>query len=101
MISAERKRQMAVEGWAPDHDDKHRGKQLAKAADSYLSTHTDPDEYAKERGELPGTTYNWPWASKWWKPSPDPVRNLVKAGALIAAEIDRLQRKALKKKGKR
>jgi hypothetical protein len=34
----------------------------------------------------------WPWAEKWWKPSEDQVRNLVKAGALIAAEIDRIQR---------
>jgi hypothetical protein len=36
----------------------------------------------------------WPWDQDWWKPSPDPIRNLVKAGALIAAEIDRLQRLA-------
>jgi hypothetical protein len=34
----------------------------------------------------------WPWDNKYWKPSEDKVRNLVKAGALIAAEIDRLQR---------
>lgn len=34
----------------------------------------------------------WPWDASWWKPSADPIRNLVKAGALIAAEIDRLQR---------
>jgi hypothetical protein len=34
----------------------------------------------------------WPWDKEWWKPSDDPTRNLVKAGALIAAEIDRLQR---------
>jgi hypothetical protein len=33
---------------------------------------------------------NWPWDAKWWKPSVDHVRNLVKAGALIAAEIDRM-----------
>lgn len=32
----------------------------------------------------------WPWDPSWWKPSPDVVSNLVKAGALIAAEIDRL-----------
>jgi len=33
----------------------------------------------------------WPWDFKWWKPTPnDRVRELVKAGALIAAEIDRL-----------
>jgi len=34
----------------------------------------------------------WPWGSEWWKPSKDPIRDLVKAGALIAAEIDRLQK---------
>lgn len=34
----------------------------------------------------------WPFGQDWWKPSNDPIRNLVKAGALIAAEIDRLHR---------
>jgi len=33
----------------------------------------------------------WPWGKEWWKPS-DRRRDLVKAGALIAAEIDRLDR---------
>jgi hypothetical protein len=32
----------------------------------------------------------WPWSFEWWKPK-DRIRNLVRAGALIAAEIDRLQ----------
>jgi len=35
---------------------------------------------------------SWPWDEEWWKPDNDAVRNLAKAGALIAAEIDRLQR---------
>jgi hypothetical protein len=35
---------------------------------------------------------DWPWDLSWLKPSPDPKHNLVKAGALIAAEIDRLNR---------
>jgi hypothetical protein len=49
--------------------------------------------------ELPSEAFTagagrlWPWDPSWWKPSPDPIRNLVKAGALIAAEIDRLQRR--------
>jgi hypothetical protein len=35
----------------------------------------------------------WPWDKGWWKPTPDNrIRELEKAGALIAAEIDRLQR---------
>lgn len=37
----------------------------------------------------------WPWEARFWKPCPDDrARELVKAGALIAAEIDRLQRAA-------
>ena len=33
----------------------------------------------------------WPWALSQWKPTPDDrIRELTKAGALIAAEIDRL-----------
>ena len=38
-----------------------------------------------------GWRNSWPWDFKWWKPSDDPVKDLIKAGALIAAEIDRLQ----------
>jgi hypothetical protein len=33
----------------------------------------------------------WPWDPKWWKPTPeDRIRELEKAGALIAAAIDSL-----------
>ena len=92
LIAAERTRQIEDEKWTPEHDDKHRKNQLALAASSYIAAVTDPDEWAGERGELPGPCHDWPWTKKWWKPSDDPIRNLVKAGALIAAEIDRLQR---------
>lgn len=35
----------------------------------------------------------FPFSSVWWKPSPENrIKELAKAGALIAAEIDRLQR---------
>jgi hypothetical protein len=35
----------------------------------------------------------WPWFQERWKPTPDNrIRELVKAGALIAAEIDRMLR---------
>jgi hypothetical protein len=30
----------------------------------------------------------FPWDAKYWKPTGDPVRDLTKAGALIAAAID-------------
>ena len=91
LIAKERERQVAQEGWTPEHDDKHRGYQLTLAAMSYSAAVAAPDEEGDEHGKV-RPCHDWPWAKKWWKPSPDPIRNLVKAGALIAAEIDRLQR---------
>lgn len=84
LISAERERQILKEGWNATHDDNEHGDgELVYAAICYAGTHPDGDNIEPE---------DWPWHSKWWKPSMDQVRNLVKAGALIAAEIDRLLR---------
>ena len=90
MIKAERERQIAKEGWTPEHDAHHILGELSIAAACYAKVASalarwKPDEIA---WSAPGA---WPWDGGWWKPSPDPVHNLVKAGALIAAEIDRLQ----------
>lgn len=85
LIAAERQRQVEVEGWTPDHDDEHDDGQMARAAARYAMGQDERDHYG----------YAWPWDWKWWKPTPrNRVRELVKAGALIAAEIDRLQRAA-------
>jgi hypothetical protein len=84
LIAVERDRQKTVEGWTPEHDATHRYGELAKAAACYVVQHTDSE--VVEHGENA-----WPWDDKWWKPSYDPIKNLVKAGALIAAEIDRLK----------
>lgn len=93
LIAAERRRQVDDEGWTPKHDDQHGKDELAKAAACYCVP-----ERMREREVSPiGTTVLellWPFDDEWWKPKPDDrVRELVKAGALIAAEIDRLQRK--------
>lgn len=80
LIVAERQRQISQEGWTPQHDDGHRLCQLADAAACYIDGRRD---YRQEK---------WPWAIHWWKPSGSRIRDLTKAGALIAAEIDRLQR---------
>ena len=90
LIAEERQRQMDVEGWTPEHDDEHRQEQLANAASSYIDAAALIAHGFKDYIRVP---FGWPWEESWWKPSKDPVRNLVKAGALIAAEIDRLQRK--------
>lgn len=87
-ITAERARQVAQEGWSAGHDDRHGGWVLPAAARAYL----EASDYADATGlELAEPTC-WPWASASWKPSGDPLRNLAKAGALVAAEMDRLIR---------
>lgn len=83
LIEEERTRQISKEGWTADHDDEHNMGELARAASLYCHPYT---------GQFKTAPTGWPWDAEWWKPSEDPVRNLVKAGALIAAEIDRLQR---------
>lgn len=92
LIAAERKRQIEVEGWTERHDDGHTSAQMAFAGACYAQA-AGQIVFAKVKTirlkEIPSM---WLWARKWWKPSPDPIRNLVKAGALIAAEIDRLER---------
>jgi hypothetical protein len=98
MIIDERLRQIHSEGWTSEHDDKHTNAELSSAAVCYASQAAHdvgfPDSPPLERGMILGEPGRlWPWEDKWWKPSPDPIRNLVKAGALIAAEIDRLRRK--------
>jgi hypothetical protein len=92
LIAAERERQISVEGWTFEHDDKHDGGQIVCAAVTYALENTFNGPAAA------GKWFNqfWCWEDSWFKPSPDPIRNLVKAGALIAAEIDRLQRLAAK-----
>ena len=90
MIDAERARH-ASEGYTAAHDDEHKQAELTNAAGAYLMAACNqvvlPDE------SLPSTTPPmWPFAQAYWKPHRDPVRNLVKAGALAAAEIDRILR---------
>ena len=84
LIAAERERQVTAEGWTPEHDDRHKKGELIQAAVAYARV----DRWNARRHPFP----SWPWDANWWKPSDDPVRNLVRAGALIAAEIDRIQR---------
>lgn len=88
LIAAERKRQISEEGWTPEHDDEHVGSEMLDAATSYI-IHSVAQVHGYKNRVMP---CSWPWQKSWWKPSDDPIRNLAKAGALLAAEIDRLQR---------
>lgn len=84
-IAAERRRQIEVEGWTPEHDDEHDSGEMAAAASCYSIA-----AFYKPYERFP---VFWPWGKSWWKPK-DRRSNLVRAGALIAAEIDRLDRSA-------
>ena len=108
LIAIERARQIRQEGWTAEHDDDHTGAEMAVAAACYAlparqraleDAHIEMDA---ARGLAdPPIPYTvkvrvpklWPWDPEWWRPTPkDRVRELAKAGALIAAEIDRLNR---------
>lgn len=89
-LLAERERQVSAEGWTPEHDDKH-GTALAMAASQYAMNAAWP----ASSGEVPAL---WPWGREWWKPS-TPRRNLEKAGALILAEMERIDRLAARTDG--
>lgn len=78
MIAEERQRQLTAEGYTSTHDEEHEMEELAFAAATYAL----PSPYRQ----------NHLWPDGWdFKPGPTRVRELVKAGALIAAEIDRLR----------
>lgn len=89
-IAAERRRQVEAEGWSPEHDDDHDNFELSRAACCYGQMGAGGPYSNPTPGQPPP---GWPWDVSWWKPDADPVRNLEKAGALFAAEIDRLLRK--------
>lgn len=85
-VTAERRRQIEVEGWIPEHDDnEHDFGSLARAAACYALGRSTI------RAPHSADVILWPWDIASWKPSND-RRNLVKAGALILAEIERIDR---------
>ena len=87
-VLAERARQVSAEGWTPEHDDEHVGGELSDAAAAYAEAASSADHFTVD---LPPAM--WPWGDESWKPG-DPRRMLVKAGALVLAEIERLDRAA-------
>jgi hypothetical protein len=83
LIDAERRRQPAEEGYTSEHDQSHDTGELAWAAWCYL------DQAATGMHGDDGPPRMWPWEPEAWKPEKSPMRLLIVAGALIAAEIDR------------
>lgn len=94
-VLAERLRQISEEGFTPEHDDKELDHgDLAGAAAGYALNAADQlNPYSQGDGDNRVPDF-WPFNEKWWKPS-SPRRDLVKAAAMIIAEIERLDRNPL------
>lgn len=89
-IARERERQMQIEGWTSEHDDQWSNGALARAAGCY-ALHAGAAKPAQVAdGYAP---QDWPWEARWWKPK-SRRRDLIRAAALIVAEIERLDRAA-------
>jgi hypothetical protein len=106
LIVEERQRQIDVEGYSEQHDLQHDFKELTSAARTYIdaailttkskeignsgeasiSWHKDNEPFEWKYLKL-----GWPWEEESFKPT-TPLKDLIKAGALIAAAIDRLQK---------
>lgn len=90
-VLTERRRQVEAEGWTPEHDDKHTNDELAALACFYampasVCEWSSPDCYGDTLGEFIRS-------AGWWQTTTgDRRRELVRAGALILAEIERLDR---------
>lgn len=87
-VIAERRRQVEIERWPPGHDDDHRSGEIAAAAAAYAFSAFKGSSVRFFAAEAIGF---WPWEAGWFKPT-TPRRDLIKAGALIIAEIERLDR---------
>jgi hypothetical protein len=82
-IAAERRRQIEAEGWTPEHDDTHTDGVLALAGACYA--------ILGSKRSVPAGLWPWRREGEWPKPK-TPRRDLIRAAALIVAEIERLDR---------
>jgi hypothetical protein len=95
-VLTERRRQIEGEGWTSGHDDEHKGEELIATAVCYLL----PSNILNFQWPGRKTTIFdvlWPWSLDWWKPK-SRRRDLVRAAALIIAEIERLDRRSISNK---
>ena len=85
----ERQRQITVEQYNAAHDERYT-LELRDAAVCYVES---AKRHKTERGqaELKELPHSWPWPAKFWKPKSE-RQDLVRAAALLIADIDRLDR---------
>lgn len=92
LIAAERRAHVEREGWTDHNDDGYLHGELAQAAACYADTAAMQER--RPDAVIPPCYWHkdWPFHKSWFKPRQGLLRNLVKAGALIAAAIDRVLR---------
>lgn len=90
-IQRERERQKEAEGWTPEHDAAHDNGEMARASACY-ALNAFCQLSANMRMLL------WPWSDQWWKPK-NVRRDLVRAAALLVAEIERHDIERLERDG--
>lgn len=94
-IAAERERQVSAEGWSAEHDDGHTLGNLAVHAAALAVWGTDArvvDPHGRGSIGSDDDDYEDAWGLQAKHSGASEVRRLEIAGALIAAEIDRLLR---------
>jgi len=84
-VKSERIRQIE-QGWTLAHDDTHSDGEIALAAACYALESAD-------QCSLGILKQIWPWEKEYWKPRRSRRLNLMRAAALIVAEIERIDRK--------
>lgn len=99
-IAAERVGQIEREGYSLEHDDAHNDGELARAAAVYAEYAMDDGKHrsAKRYEAAKRAPGAWPWEAIYFKPKTR-RRDLIRAAALIVAEIERLDRAAAKENG--
>jgi hypothetical protein len=92
MIAMERRRQVVEKGYTDEHDDMHDKGEFVQAAACYA---LGPAYVTPLYGHAPSESPKimWPFEAGSYRPNQSRVRALVKAGAFLAAEIDRLLRR--------
>lgn len=93
LIAEERLRQVSKLGWTAKHDDEHFNGELSRAAAVYaMGKDFRYLDSGISNSETPSLPRAWPWIERCKVEDGSQIGNLIKAGALIAAEIDRLNR---------
>lgn len=87
-IAAERARQIAEEGFNTENDAGYIKGELVRAAICYLLVRSRLSGMALSLG-MTMFEHLWPFSKEWWKPK-SRREDLIRAGALIAAELDRM-----------